>query len=243
MTRSIAVSALALGLALSACASEEDAVPTGQEDTAEGRTALEAGTDDFAVNAGDFDREQLGGKIEGPVGPQVTGSLVMEDGTSIGDIKSYVACPENVSDCNPANLPADTIYTYVHVVTPGVDEPNSTGMAQPANVKPVAKSVTFRTIMPAEGFTGQAGYSLGQARTALGPQGSFTVSCNEGMLVWEVATGELWGTGEPVTFYWKSKQPPKGPAEAYGFEADGFASKGSGPFPAPAANGDATGCT
>ena len=243
MTRTIAVCALALGLTLAACAKQEDAVPPGQDDTGAVRTGLEAGTDDFTVNAGDFGREQLGGKIVGPLGPQVEGSLVMADGTAIGDIKSYVACPQNVTDCDPAKLPADTIYTFVHVVTPGVDEPNSKAIAQPATVKPVAKSVTFRMTMPANGFTGQAGYSLEQARSALGPEGSFTVSCNEGMLVWEVATGETWGTGEPVTFFWKSRKPPKGPAEAYGFEADGYTAKGMGPFPAAAANGDATGCT
>ncbi|WP_420605180.1 hypothetical protein [Novosphingopyxis sp.] len=239
MTRFIAISTLAISLSLAACAKQENT----PDDQGDARTDLEAATDDFIVNAGDFDREQLGARIVGPVGPEVEGSLVMADGTSIGDIKSYVACPENIDTCDPAKLPADTIYTFVHMVTPGVDEPNDDPIAQPETVKPVAKSVTFRMTMPAGSFAGQAGYSLEQARAALGPQGTFTVKCNEGMLVWEVATGETWGTGEPVTFFWKSRKPPKGPADAYGFEADGYTAKGKGPFPAPTANGDATGCT
>lgn len=242
MTRFISVSVLALGLSLAACAKEDAADPADQTGNA-ARSDLEAATDDFAVNAGDFDREQLGPRIKGPAGPEVEASLVMADGTSIGDIKSYVACPQSVDSCDPANLPDGTIYTFVHTVTPGIDEPNDKAIAQPGAVKKVEKSVTFRMTMPTDGFAGQAGYSLGQARAALGPDGTFTVSCNEGMLVWEVATGETWGTGEPVTFFWKSTKPPKGPADAYGFEADGYAAKGKGPFPAAAANGDATGCT
>ncbi len=239
MTRMIAISTLAVSLSLAACAKQEDTA----DDQGAARTDLETATDDFAVNADDFDREQLGARIVGPVGPEVEGSLVMADGVSIGDITSYVACPDNISSCDPANLPEGTIYTFVHIVTPGVDEPNDDPIAQPGEVKPVGKSVTFRMTLPADGFVGQAGYSLEQARAALGPQGSFTVKCNEGMLIWEVATGETWGTGEPITFFWKSNKPPKGPADAYGFEADGFAAKGMGPFPAPAANGDVTGCT
>ena len=239
----IVLTALAASLALTACARADD-VDNESNATSEAKeAALEAQTDDFVINAEDFDREQLGGKIEGPAGPEVEASLLMADGTSIGDIRSYVACPENISVCDPAKLPADTIYTYVHVVTPGVDEPNDDAIGTPKAIKPVAKSVTFRTDMPAGGFVGHAGYSLEQARAALGPQGTFTVSCNEGKLVWEVASGEFWGTGEPVTFFWKSRKPPQGPAKAYGFDADGFTANGTGPFPAPQADGDATGCT
>ncbi len=238
----IVLTALAASLALGACARADD-VDTDNNATTEAKeAALEAQTDDFIINAEDFGREQLGAKIEGPAGPEVEGSLVMADGTSIGDIRSYVACPENISVCDPAKLPEGTIYTYVHVVTPGVDEPNDDAIAQPKAIKPVAKSVTFRTDIPAHGFSGQAGYSLEQARAALGPQGTFTVTCNEGKLVWDVASGEFWGTGEPVTFFWKSTIPPEGPQNAYGFDADGFTGKGTGPFPA-AAQGKETGCT
>ena len=237
--RRLALSALALGLSLSACANKEDVVPADQDETADA-AAASAGV---PVNAEDFAREQLGARIQGPAGPEVEGSLATADGTALGDIESYVACPSNIDSCDPASLPDGTVYTFVHIVTPGVDKPNDDAMAQPETVKRVEKSVTFRMTMPADGFAGQAGYSLEQARAALGPDGTFTISCQGGMLIWEVATGETWGTGEPVTFFWKSTKPPKGPAKAYGFEADGFTSTGTGPFPAPAADGAAVVCS
>ena len=145
--RRLALSTLALGLSLSACANKEDVVPADQDETADA-AAASAGV---PVNAEDFAREQLGARIQGPAGPEVEGSLATADGTALGDIESYVACPSNIDSCDPASLPDGTVYTFVHIVTPGVDKPNDDAMAQPETVKRVEKSVTFRMTMPADG--------------------------------------------------------------------------------------------
>ena len=129
---------------------------------------------------------------------------------------SYVACPEGVVPCDPEALPADTVYTYVHRVTPG---------------ETVASATLFRTARPAGGFANALGYDNAQAAAALGSNGEIDVAADNGALVWRVIGGDGWKAGEPITFYWQSTLPPAGRAEAYMVETDGSVAIGSGPFP------------
>lgn len=209
---------------------------------------LESSTDDYGIEAKDFDNLQLGGKIEGPAGPEMKASLtVMRDGdeasVSAGDITAFVACPEKYDSCVPADLPSGTIYTYVYRLTPGVDEPNEGDFPKPGKVVPIDEAESFRMVLPAKGYAGNAGYSLTQARAALGSQGSFAITCDEGMLTWKVASGERWQTGEPVTFYWQSTDAPIGPMDAFIMTADGMEAVAPGPSPTTRGETDLTGCT
>jgi hypothetical protein len=154
----------------------------------------------------------LGAKIEGA---DVDGSFV-SDGQTIATVSSYVACPEGVTPCDPKTLPAGTVYTYVHRVTPG---------------KAVASATLFRTARPAAGFANGVGYDNAEAAAALGPDGQIDVEADNGALVWRVIGGDRWKAGEPITLYWQSTRPPSGKADAYLIETDGSVAIGSGPFP------------
>ncbi len=206
------------------------------------RSKLEESTNDRVINATDFDNLQLGARIEGPVGTEVNASFLL-DGKSYGDIESYVACPVNINNCDPASLPGGTIYTYVHVVTPGVDESNDKPFEQPTKVESVAQAKAFRMSAPSTGFSGGAGYSLGQARAAGGPLASFTVKCEEDRLVFDMGSGEAWATGEPITFYWKSTVPPKGPGNGYALDFDGKTASAQGPVPGAPPSNEVSGCS
>jgi hypothetical protein len=119
--------------------------------------------------------------------------------------------------CDPKTLPADTVYTYVHRVTPG---------------KTVASATLFRTARPAGGFANGVGYDNAEAAAALGPNGEIDVEADNGALVWRVIGGDHWKAGETITLYWQSTLPPVRSAEAYLVETDGSVAIGSGPFPA-----------
>jgi len=240
----ISCAALVLASAsIVACADNDPGdSPDNAADEATGEnTPLVEPTSNPAIPAMDFDNEQLGAKIKGPVGPEVNASFLL-DGNSYGDIESYVACPANISDCNPKNLPAGTIYTYVHVVTPGVDKGNDEPFLPNKEAMTVAAADMFRMSLPSTGFSGEAGYSLGQARAAAGPSASFSVKCEGSQLVFEKTSGEAWSTGETITFYWKSTVPPKGPGEGYTLGADGKMAVGTGPVPGNATAGEAQAC-
>jgi len=141
----------------------------------------------------------------------------VSDGQTIAQVASYVACPEGLAECNPKALPADTVYTYVHRVTPG---------------KRVASATVFRTARPAAGFANGVGYNEAEAAAALGPSGEIDVEADNGALVWRVVGGDGWKDGEPITFYWQSTLPPAAqPLDAYLVETDGSVAIGSGPFP------------
>lgn len=161
----------------------------------------------------DFATLRLGAKIDGM---EAQGRFA-SDGETLAEVTSYVACPEGVTDCDPKTLPADTVYTYVHHVTPG---------------KSVASATLFRTARPASGFANGVGYDNGQAAVALGPNGEIDVEADNGALVWRVIGGDHWKAGEPITLYWQSTLPPARSAEAYLVETDGSVAMGSGPFPA-----------
>jgi hypothetical protein len=161
----------------------------------------------------DFATLKLGAKLAG----SDTESRFVSDGQTLAEAASYVACPEGVTPCDPGALPAGTVYTYVHRVTPG---------------KAVASATLFRTARPAAGFANGVGYDNAQAAAALGPDGQIDVEADNGALVWRVIGGDRWKAGEPITLYWQSTLPPAGPADAYLVETDGSVAIGSGPFPA-----------
>ncbi len=63
----------------------------------------------------DFASLTLGAKV---VGSNAKGRFV-SDGQTLAEVSSYVACSDGVTNCDPSSLPGGTVYTYVHVVTPG----------------------------------------------------------------------------------------------------------------------------
>ena len=117
---------VALAAVLAACAGE----PEDTEPAPTPSVTADAPSDPRTLVAADFGELELGPKIEGPVGPEVEASIIV-DGRSIGDIVSYVACPAGVEECDPDELPDDTVYTYVHTVRPGVDDPNDPPFMRP----------------------------------------------------------------------------------------------------------------
>jgi hypothetical protein len=162
----------------------------------------------------DFARVMLGTKIKGS-DAQAT---FVSDGVTIATVASYVACPAGITVCDPATLPPDTVYTYVHHVTPG---------------KAVASATLFRTARPAAGFANGVGYDYAEAAAALGPNGEMDVAADNGALVWRVVGGDGWKAGETITLYWQSTLPPAARiADAYLVETDGTVAIGNGPFPA-----------
>ena len=223
-------------VALAAC--------TGESDDADADTELEVATTEgeagalaSAVEAGDFMQLQLGPKIVGPQGPEVTGTLSNEAG-NFADIRSYVACPADMQTCDPATAPEGTVYTYVHVVTPGSDNNAQTGEGSGASASHVERAFAFMMNRPATGFTGKAGYAQAEARSAMGESGQAIITCEDGKLIWTLDSGDggdQWEHMEPVTFYWQSTVPPAGPAPAYEIRADYTAATGSGPYPGEAA--------
>jgi hypothetical protein len=200
---------LLLAAACSKSAEKPDAAPSAVV------TAQEAPTPDKpkTLVPADFAALALGAKIAG----SETDGMFVSDGQTLAEVKSYVACPEGTAVCDPKGLPADTVYTYVHRVTPG---------------KGVASTTLFRTARPASGFANGVGYDNAQAAAALGPDGQIDVEADNGSLVWRVIGGDRWKAGEPITFYWQSTLPPAGKTDAYLVETDGSVAIGSGPFPA-----------
>lgn len=234
MKRFVIASAIA-ALALSACADND-----AGENAADTVEAPEAAADDgVSANAAmDFDELALGAKIVGPVGPEVEASLAT-DLESIGDIKSYVACAEGNESCDPKSAAPGMVYTYVYIVTPGTDDPNDDKFPQPEAVAPVSKATGFKMVLPAVGYTGESGYSQKQAVEALGDDGAFLATCSANGLSFELVSGTEWSTGEPITFFWRSTVPPKGPMDAFILEADGKTGVGAGPSPTTRGNAGA----
>lgn len=165
--------------------------------------------------AADLGSIQFAGRIDGPDGPEVESSFAL-DGQTLAEMVSYVACPEGVPSCDPRDLPEDTVYTYVHRVTPA---------------EGVQSATVFRTTRKVGGFANGVGFDRHEAAVALGESGMIDVSVDNGALVWRVIGGDGWKAGETITFYWQSTLPPEGPAEAYQLQADGSSAAGRGPFP------------
>ena len=217
---------VALAAVLAACAGE----PEDTEPSPTPSVAADAPSDPRTLVAADFGELELGARIEGAVGPEVEASIIV-DGRSIGDIVSYVACPAGVEECDPDELPDDTVYTYVHIVRPGVDDPNDPPFMRPVGLDEVEAATLFATVREARGFNGAIGFDRAQVEEALGPDGTIRVQDDNGTLAWRVVGGDGWQTGEAITFFWQSTLPPAGPDEAYTLRADEKIAMASGPFP------------
>lgn len=232
---------LGSALALAACsdgANNNEVTDLNSADT-DGEVAAMAA----ALDAGDFMDLQLGAKVVGPQGPEVTGAMSNAEG-NFADIRSFVACPAGMNPCDPEAAPAGTLYTYVHVVYPGEDNKSETGSGTGNTSSDIERATAFRMVMPAHGFTGNAGYSKAEALSAIGAKANVVISCQNGALNWTVSAGDggdQWGQAEPLTFYWQSTLPPAGPAKAYALDANYAEAIGAGPYPA-AKEGAANAC-
>ena len=232
MIRRSALLALAGAAALAACSDNADEQAVTDLNRVETDGEAEAASE--ALVAGDFAALRLGAKVEGPQGDEVIAALGNSSG-NFADMRSYVACPAGMDPCDPANAPEGTVYTYVHVVYPGQDNDPDAGDTEANTSSDVERASQFRLIMPAHGFTGDAGYSKAEALAAVGAKVDVVVTCHEDGLAWTVSAGDggnQWEQAEPLTFYWQSTLPPAGPEEAYAIFANYTAAQGPGPYPA-----------
>ena len=234
MTKLFAAAAT-IALALGACTSEAD--DTSATDLEKANSDGEAVAMANAIAAGSFMDLQLGAKISGPQGPEPKTVFSTAEG-NFADMTSYVACPAGMDSCDPANAPAGTVYTYVHIVYPGEDNDPTTGSGNGNDSSDVERAEVFRMTRPAVGFTGEAGYSKAEALAAIGPKADVVITCDNGALVWTVSAGDggdQWEQAEPLTFYWKSTVPPSGPQDAYRLKVNYTEANAKGPFPGEAA--------
>ena len=208
-------------LALAACSQgEPEPTPTPTPSVAQPRT----------LAAADLDMETLGARIVGPQGPEVE-TILSTGNREIGKMVSFVACPADVTECEPGEMPEGTVYTYVHQVTLSDDW---TQADQPAQGPEVVESppTLFRMTQQAHGFTRAVGYSTKQAVEALGGEDAISITSDDGRIIWRVVEGDGWKPGTTISFWWQSTLPPAGPADAYLLEIDGNQAIASGPFPA-----------
>ena len=230
--RTFAIAASMVALALAGC-SDRDPSPRevrDQEVTDLNRVDSdgEAVAAAKALLAGDFTEFTLGGRIT-----EKTQAMRNSAG-NFADLRSFVACPKGMDPCDPKTAPAGTVYTYVMVVYPGGDNDDDTGIGPGNTASDIERATAFRMVMPAHGFTGNAGYAKPEALAAIGPKADVIVTCDAGKLVWTVSAGDggnQWEQKEPLTFYWQSTLPPAGLAAAYAFDADSTEAVGSGLYP------------
>lgn len=182
------------------------------------------------VTPTDFASLTLGGTVQGPLGPEIEASLVAGD-VAVGDISSRVQCPSEGETCDPATAPEGTIYTYIYEIRPGFDGPNDEGIAAPERLIPVEHATSFALGFPAYGFTGVAGYDIEASSELLAPGFNAVISCADGRLSWTFPPESGWSTGETITFFWQTTQPPAGPDGQYRFVGDGQQATGVGPMP------------
>ncbi len=181
----------------------------------------------------DLDGLALGAKIVGPVGPEVETTFVNLTDQGIGDLISSVSCPGGIAQCVPPNNPTGTIYTYAHQVTPGVDLPNDPPFPSPDVITALDDVEQFRLGFVAEGFSGIAGFSFTDAASALGTPDAITIEhLDDGSLAWNVST-DAWDTGESITLFWQTTQPPSGPGGTYIINNGVTVGSGAGPLPIP----------
>lgn len=172
----------------------------------------------------------LGEPVEIADRPEIDSSLIAGD-VALGNLLSRVRCPDGVERCLPADLPRTTIYTYVYEVRPGFDDPNNPGLAMPEQVVPVERGESFALAFPASGFTGVAGYAVEPARDVLAEGFNAVIACEDGRLTWTVPADAEWSTGDTLTFFWQSTQPPSDSLGEYIFIGDGAEGRGRGPMP------------
>lgn len=239
MKNLLAVSALALALA--ACSDDPSQREVKDQEVTDLNSAnsnSEAIAKAKSMPAGDLTEFTLGGRID-----EKTVAMTNSAG-SFADLRSFVACPKGMDPCDPKTAPEGTVYTYVMVVYPGGDNDDDTGIGSKNTASDIERATAFRMVMPAHGFTGQAGYAKPEALGAIGPKADVVISCDAGKIVWTVSAGDggdQWEQKEPLTFYWQSVLPPAGTAKAYAFDADSSEATGSAPYPA-AKEGVANAC-
>ena len=217
---SLFASVIALSLAVSACGErEQEPAPTPTPTVAAPR----------ALVAADLDLATLGAKIVGPQGPEVK-TVLSAGNREVGQMVSFVACPEGIEECVPGKMPEGTIYTYVHRVTLSDDDD---ALEQPSEGPEVIETppTLFRTTEKAHGFEGALGYVMTEAEIALGSSEAISTTVDNGSLIWRVTEGQGWKPGSTITFWWQSTLPPAGPANAYLLEVDGNQAVAKGPFP------------
>lgn len=187
------------------------------------------------VPAVDFDGLSLGATIVGPVGPTVDTTFVdAGSGNGIGDLVSGVICPAGISPCAPPTNPAGTIYTYFHQVTPGIDTPNDAPFPAPGTIVPLDGVTGFSLGFAAAGFNGIAGFSFGEAAAAVTQIDDLVIDLSvSGELSWTLPTVAGWDTGETITLFWQTTQPPSGPGGQYNLANPSLAGAANGPLPVP----------
>lgn len=207
-----------IAVSLSSCGNEKangDAVETSSTNATDT-------LNDNNITAVDFDSLKLGAKIIGPRGPEVKVDFTIGD-RLIGKATSYVACPEAIDECNPKELPANTVYTFVHQISIGSGDNAADDTAINADA--------FSMDQPSYGYNGVSGYSFTQAQSALGDVSNINISCSVAALKWSI--DGKWNEGDILTFFWQSTLPPIGPANNYSISTDLGDSVGAGPYPNP----------
>jgi len=189
----------------------------------------------------DFNSLSLGASIDGPVGTTVDSYFTNTAGASLGDIRGGVACPDGFAACTPPTNPAGTIYTYVYEIAPGVnvfpfDSPPNPS-PKPGLSNPLFNNVTEFRLDLAPGSNGVAGFDFSQATAALGTDGTtFAIELLDEVLTWTVSGGTgAWNTGEIITLFWQTTQPPSGPGRVYGITNGTDTGGAIGPRPTPLA--------
>ena len=228
MIRATAIATTIGCLALAGCGNSEPApAPSPTPTIAAPRTLVGA----------DLDLSTLGAKIVGPQGPEVE-TVLSAGNRQIGTLVSYVACPAGTPVCEPGEMPADTVYTYVHAITlmDAEDAEDAEDAAEDTDVDPSDQRETpptlFRTVRAATGFNQAVGYSTAEAEAALGDPDAISITNDNGSLIWRVVRGSGWKPGGTVTLWWQSTTAPQGPAEAHLFKLDGQQVATTGAYPA-----------
>ena len=183
----------------------------------------------------DLNTLALGARIVGPVGPTVDASFLNAANDSLGDIRGGVACPAGFAVCAPPANPAGTLYTYVYEIAPGVDAfANDPPFPQPPLANPAFDQVVRFQLDLAPGSNGVAGFDFAQAGNALGNGADFQIELLNNVLTWTVSGGNSdWNSGEIITFFWQTTQPPTGPGNVYAISNASDAGHAVGPSPAP----------
>ncbi len=183
----------------------------------------------------DLNALALGASIVGPVGPTVDASFLNAANDSLGDMRGGVACPAGFAVCAPPANPAGTIYTYIYEIAPGVDAfANDPPFPQPPLASPAFDQVVRFQLDLAPGSNGVAGFDFAQANNALGNGADFQIDLLNDVLTWTVSGGNSdWNTGEIITFFWQTTQPPTGPGNVYAISNASDTGHAVGPSPAP----------
>lgn len=207
---------------VTACSAERtpDAAPTPTATIAAPRTLV----------AADLDLATLGARVPGM---DVVDKAI---GDGLARVSAFVACPAGQTVCDPAALPEGTVYTYVLTVTPEVAAVSAEPAASQAEaITPVeAPAELVRMSRPATGFGGAVGFSRAEAASALGPQGSLTVTLDQDRLIWRVTGGTGWAAERPITLWWQSTAAPSAPSATYVLEYGGKRADIAAAFPEPA---------